>query len=202
MQGLAPMLDHLTRHWWTLAVRGLAAVTFGLIALAWPGLTLSTLIIVFGLFAIVNGLLHTFAAVRVIEADGSWWALLAESVLSTGAGLVALVWPGLTALALLYLIAAWAIATGILEVTAAIRLRQEIRGEWFLATSGIASITFGAVAAILPGAGALALIWLIGIYAIVFGGVLIALAVRLRELRYRNRRGGQTGDRADPLASY
>jgi uncharacterized membrane protein HdeD (DUF308 family) len=195
------MLDHLSRHWWTLALRGIASLIFGLIALAWPGITLSALIIVFGVFALANGFVHAVAAARAIDTDGSWWALLAESLPSIGAGVVALVWPGLTALALLYLIAVWAIATGVLELAAAIRLRQEVQGESLLALGGIASIAFGVVAAIFPGDGALALIWLIGIYAIVFGGVLIALSLRLRGLRQSDQRGGQTVDRAAPLGS-
>jgi uncharacterized membrane protein HdeD (DUF308 family) len=196
------MLDLVTRHWWTVTLRGLTMVCFGLVALVWPDLALSALIIVFGAYAVVNGLLHTVAAVRVVEADGSWWALLAESVLSVGVGLVALTWSGLTALALLYLIAAWAIATGILEVGAAIRLRQKIRGEWLLAIGGFASIGFGAVAAIFPGTGALALIWLIGIYAVGIGVVLITLSVRLRGLRHLDQHGGRTVDLAAVLGGH
>jgi uncharacterized membrane protein HdeD (DUF308 family) len=195
------MIDRLARHWWALALRGVAALVFGLIALAWPGITLGALIIVFGAYALVDGAFNAVAAVRATRADGSGPALLAESVLSIVAGVIALVWPGLTALALLYLIAAWAIVTGMLELAAAIRLRQELQDEWFLAFGGIASVIFGVLAALFPGEGAVALIWLIGIYAVGFGVLIVALSLRLRGLNDRDRIGGRRSGHATPLGS-
>lgn len=127
-----------------------------------------------------DGIFALVAAFSDRVGKQRWWVLLLEGLAGVAAGILTFLWPGMTALVLLYLIAAWAIVTGILEVMAAIRLRQEIEGEWLLALGGIASITFGVLMVVWPGAGALAVVWLIGSYALVFGLLMVFLAFRLR----------------------
>jgi uncharacterized membrane protein HdeD (DUF308 family) len=174
------MVVVLARSWWALALRGLAAVLFGIMAFAWPGMTLGVLVLLYGAYALVDGVLAIIAAVAGRTSGMPWWALLLEGVLGITVGILTFAWPGITALVLLYLIAAWAVATGVFEVVAAIRLRREIRGEWLLALSGIISVLFGIALVINPVGGALAVVWLIGAYAIAFGILLIALGFRLR----------------------
>jgi uncharacterized membrane protein HdeD (DUF308 family) len=174
------ILPVLSRNWWALALRGVAAILFGLAAFFLPGITLAVLILLFGAYMLVDGIFAIIAAVRAEEHDTRWWLLLAEGVLGVLAGIVAFLWPGLTALALLYLVAAWAIITGVLEIVGAIRLRKEIEGEWALILGGILSVIFGVLLAVMPGVGILALIWLIGAYALVSGVLLIVLAFRVR----------------------
>jgi uncharacterized membrane protein HdeD (DUF308 family) len=174
------MVVVLARNWWALALRGVAAVLFGIMAFAWPGMTLGVLVLLYGAYALVDGVLAIIAAVAGRTSGMPWWALLLEGVLGITVGILTFAWPGITALVLLYLIAAWAVATGVFEVVAAIRLRREIRGEWLLALSGIISVLFGIALVINPVGGALAVVWLIGAYAIAFGVLLIALGFRLR----------------------
>ena len=179
------MLETLTRNWWVLAVRGGIAVVFGVLALIWPGITVLALVLLFGAYALVDGVLELYAALfnrglnRARTGGQRVW-LAVEGVVGVLAAIVAFVWPQITALALLYVIAAWALITGVAEISAAIRLRQEIQGEWLLALSGVLSILFAVLAFVYPRAGALAVVWLIATYAIVFGVVLLALAFRLR----------------------
>ena len=176
-----PVLPLLSRNWWALALRGLAAILFGILTFAWPGITLFVLIIFFGAYMLVDGIFAIVAAVRVAREEARWWLLLLEGILGVVAGIVTFFWPGLTALALLYLIAAWAIVTGIMEVVEAIRLRQEIVGEWALILSGALSVLFGVLLVVIPArAGLLSLTWLIGIYAVAFGVLLVILAFRVR----------------------
>jgi uncharacterized membrane protein HdeD (DUF308 family) len=173
----------LARNWWAVALRGLAAIIFGLVALAVPHLALAALVLLFGAYVLVDGVLAVVSAVRAAERHGRWGTLLVEGIAGIAAGVLTFVWPGLTALVLLYLIAFWAIVTGIVEVVAAIRLRREITNEWLLGLAGVASVLFGVVLVVFPGAGALTVVWLIGIYALVFGFLLLGLAWRLRDLR-------------------
>jgi uncharacterized membrane protein HdeD (DUF308 family) len=175
-------MTDLARNWWALALRGVFAVIFGVIAFAWPGITLAALVILYGAYAMADGIFAIAAAITGRPERAPWWALLLEGVLGIAVGIMTFAWPGITALVLLYLIAGWAMATGVLEIAAAIRLRREIRGEWMLALGGVLSIIFGILLVINPGAGALAVIWLIGGYAIVFGSLMIALGFRLRGL--------------------
>lgn len=178
-----PVLPLLSRNWWALALRGLAAILFGILAFAWPGITLFVLVIFFGAYLLVDGIFAIVAAVRAAGEEARWWLLLIEGILGVVAGLVAFFWPGLTALALLYLVAAWAIVTGIMEIVGAIRLRQEIVGEWALILSGVLSFIFGVLLVVIPArAGLLSLTWLIGIYAIAFGVIMLVLAFRVRGL--------------------
>jgi uncharacterized membrane protein HdeD (DUF308 family) len=178
-------METLARNWWAVALRGLFAVLFGFAALAWPGITLAALVALFGAYALVDGLFAIVSAVVNAGRQPRWWALLLEGLLGVAAGIAAFVWPGITALVLLYVIAAWAIVTGIFEIVAAIRLRREIRGEWLLALGGLASVLFGLSLIVFPVAGALTVVWLIGAYALVFGVLLLVLAFRLRGMRNR-----------------
>lgn len=173
-------LGELPRHWWVVALRGLAAIIFGILAFIWPGITLSVLILFFGAYAIVDGVLALYSAFR--SRGEHVWAPLVEGLLCISAGLIAFFWPGITALALLFVIAAWAVLSGVLEVYAAIRLRRVIRNEWALIVSGVLSVIFGVLLLAQPGAGAVALVWLIGIYAIVFGVAMLVFAWHLRGL--------------------
>ncbi len=174
------MVTQLARNWWVLALRGLAAVIFGILAILWPSITITVLVLFFGAYALVDGIFAVFAAITHREGHDRWWVLLLEGLVGIAAGILTFFYPAVTALVLLYFIAAWAILTGILEIMAALRLRREIEGEWLLVVSGILSVLFGVVAVIFPGAGALAVIWLIGAYAIVFGLLLITLGLRVR----------------------
>ena len=178
-------VDSLAKNWWALALRGVAAIIFGVLAVVLPSVTLAVLTLLFGSYALVEGALNVLAAVRGRGEDEPWWALLFEGLVSVAAGIVTFVLPGLTELALLYMIAAWAIVTGALEIVAAIRLRRRITGEAWLVLNGILSIVFGALTMLAPGAGALSLAWLIGAYAIGFGILQLGLSLRLRGWRAR-----------------
>lgn len=176
-------VETLAKNWWAVALRGAAALVFGILTLIWPALSLAVLVLLFGSFALVEGIFNIIAAIRRRRGERHWWALLLEGLVSVGVGIVTLVLPGLTALALPFVIAGWAIATGLLEIVAAVRLRRQIRGEWWLALSGALSVAFGVLVALLPGAGALAVVIWIAAYSILFGILLIALAFRLRGMR-------------------
>jgi uncharacterized membrane protein HdeD (DUF308 family) len=178
------LLDALTKKWWAVVLRGVCAVLFGVIALARPGLTIGAFVLLFGVFAIADGVLALMAAFSG-GAGRPWWALVLKAIVSFAAAAVAFLLPGITALALLYVIAFWAIVIGAMELMVAIRLRKEIQGEFFLALGGVLSIVLGAFLIARPGAGALAVTWMIAAYAIVFGVTLIALGVRLKGLRGR-----------------
>jgi uncharacterized membrane protein HdeD (DUF308 family) len=170
----------LSHYWWMIALRGLIAVLFGVLAFVLPGMTLLTLVYLFGIYALANGILaliHAFSAPKGYPRFG---VLIATGLISVAAGVLAFIWPGITALSLVLLIAAWAIVNGILEIALAIRLRRVIRHEWLLGLAGALSVLLGIVIMIQPAAGALALLWWIGGFALAFGVLLIALAFRVR----------------------
>jgi len=177
----------LTRNWGAIAIRGVAAILFGILAFALPGLTLAVLVLLFGAYALVDGIFNIVAAVRGRGTAQPWWVLLLEGIVSVAAGVVTFVLPGLTALTLVYVIAAWAVVTGVLEIVAAVRLRNQVTGEWRLVLGGVLSIVFGILMMLAPGAGALALVLWIGAYALVFGALLLALAFRLRRAHLEQR---------------
>jgi uncharacterized membrane protein HdeD (DUF308 family) len=172
-------VEALSRNWWVFLLRGLAGILFGIITFLAPAISLAALVLVFGAYALADGVLSIVAAARR-RGEARWGMLLLEGVAGIAVGVFTLLWPGITAISLLYLIAAWAIVTGVLELIAAVRLRKEIKGEWVLALGGIVSIAFGVLVALLPGAGALAVVILIGAYALVFGVLLVVLSFRLR----------------------
>jgi uncharacterized membrane protein HdeD (DUF308 family) len=173
--------DALAKNWWLLLLRGIAGIAFGLLAFAWPGLTLVVLIFLYGAYALVDGVAALAAAIsgRGSRAPTGW--LVFVGLLGIAAGLATFLWPGITALVLLVMIAAWSILHGVFEIVGAIRLRREIENEGLLVLSGLLSVVFGLLLLARPGAGALALAWLIGIYSILFGVLLTVLALRLRK---------------------
>ena len=170
----------LARNWWALALRGAAAIVFGIIALFWPPAAIAALVVVFGAYALVDGILNLVAAVRAGRSGQRWGALLFESIVSLLVGILTLFFPAVTALALVLFVAAWSLVTGVAEVVAAIKLRKVIEGEWLLALSGILSVAFGVLLFISPLFGAIAIAIWIGAYSVVFGGLLVGLALRLR----------------------
>ena len=163
--------------WWLTAVRGGLAVVLGLAAFALPGITLTALVWLWGAYAVLDGIASLAAAFQ--REEQRWWHFI-EGFAGVIAGVVAFVFPGLTALLLLFLIAAWAIVTGLLEMFAALRFREELRDEWLLGLAGFISLVFGAALIALPSAGLLAMVWLVGAYAILFGVSMLVLAFRER----------------------
>ncbi|WP_069805529.1 HdeD family acid-resistance protein [Thermogemmatispora onikobensis] len=173
----------ISQHsWWILAIRGVAAILFGIAALLWPHLTLLVLIYLFGAYALVDGLVAVAVAFQERNVVGHWWILLIEGLAGILAGLLAFFWPGITALVLLGLVAAWAILTGVIEVAAALSFRRAFGLEWTLILAGAVSILLGIALALSPAAGLLALVWLIGLYAIVFGVLQLIRAFQFRSV--------------------
>ncbi|WP_394823353.1 HdeD family acid-resistance protein [Pendulispora albinea] len=176
-------IDGLTHQWGTLVLRGILAIVFGAVALVVPGLTLLAFLLVFGVYALAEGLANIVDAVRGLRKQLPWGARLLHGIVSIAVGLIALLMPGITAIALVYYIGAWALVTGVLHIVAAIRLRHVIEGEWLLALSGLLSVAFGGLLLLAPGAGALALLLWIAGYAMAFGVLLLVLGFRLRALQ-------------------
>ena len=183
------MLSRVARDWWVYAVRGVAAVLFGILALVWPGPTLAVLVLLFGAYALVDGISLLVALARGdILARRHAWVTGLMGVLGIVASVVTLLWPGITALTLLYLVAIWAITMGILQIAAAIEFRREIRGEIWMVFGGVLSILVGSMLVIFPGTGLLSLVWLVGFWAVVFGTSSLGLAFRLHGIdRDRNK---------------
>jgi uncharacterized membrane protein HdeD (DUF308 family) len=174
------MLTLLAENWWALAIRGVAAIIFGILAILFPGITLTVLVILFASYALVDGVFSIVAAIKNQAEKSRWWALLLEGILGIAVGIFTLFWPGITELVWLSFIAAWAILTGILEIIAAIRLRQEIEGEWLLILGGIGSVIFGILLVTNPLIGAVTIALIVGIYALIFGFLMLGLAFRMR----------------------
>lgn len=170
----------LARWWWTFILRGLLAIAFGILAFFAPGLGIAVLVGLFAAWALIDGATGLYAGLRSRGSDRSWWLEVLEGLVSIGAGVIALVFPVLAAEVLVILIAAWAIVTGAFQIWTAIRLRETIKGEFWLGLAGLASILFGIILLVYPAAGALSLVWLIGSFAIVFGVFLLILGWRLR----------------------
>lgn len=181
MNGLEERLASiLTRSWWLLLLRGLAAIAFGVLTWVQPGISLAALVLLFGAYALVDGIFAVWMAIAGHKDHEHWWLLLLGGLVGIGVGILTFMAPGVTALAVVFYIAIWAIATGVLQIATAVRLRKEIKGEWVLILAGLASVAFGLILAARPGVGALALLWLIAAYAIVFGALFVALAIKAR----------------------
>ncbi len=178
LEGLVKSALH--RSWWLLLLRGIAAVAFGVLTFIWPQISLVSLILVYGIYALVDGVLALIAAIRGGGFAPRWLAL--GGVISILAAGVAFAWPGLTALVLVYLIGFWSILRGVLEIVGAIRLHNEIANEWSLGAAGALSVIFGLILVFMPGAGALGLLWLIAAWAVLFGLLLIWVAFKVRTL--------------------
>ena len=174
------VLPAVTGHWWALALRGVIAILFGLAAFLRPGIALEALILLFGAYALVDGVFAIVGTFGQSRGDTPRWLLLAEGGAGVVAGLVALIFPGITAVALLYLVAAWAVVTGVSEIAMAIRLREEIQGEWAMIVGGAVSVVFGLILAVLPWVGILSLVWLVGLYAVAFGILMVITALQVR----------------------
>ncbi len=170
----------IARNWWSLVIRGLVGILFGILTLAWPGITFAALVIVFGAYALVDGVFSLVGAVKAARTHERWGALVFLGVTGIGTGVVTMLWPAITAFVLICLIAAWAIVTGALEIVAAVRLRRYIQGEWLLALAGIASLVFGVLVMIAPLAGAIVIALWVGAYALVSGVMLVTLGIKLR----------------------
>ena len=175
------MLRMLAVNWWIVGLRGVAAILFGLAAILWPILTLGILITMFGVYTLLDGIFTIVMGVWGRKDRSNSWLMLLDGVIRIGAGLIAIIWPGLTSLTLMFVIAIWAITTGITEIVMAIRLRKEIQGEWMMGLSGFLSILLGIILFTRPQVGALAGVSLIGFYAILFGVVLIIFAVQMQK---------------------
>ncbi len=169
------MIRTLAEHWWVLLLRGLLAIAFGLMAYAWPGVTIAVLVMFWGAYALVDGIFEVVAGVRA-----KWGSLILLGVLGIAAGIVTFLWPGITAVVLLYIIAFWAIVAGVMQIAAAIRLRKEVQGEWLWILSGICTVVLGLLLIARPGAGALSVIWLIAAFAIAWGVLLVVLSFKLK----------------------
>ncbi|MEA2705064.1 MAG: hypothetical protein QOD63_3009 [Actinomycetota bacterium] len=177
------MIVALVGNWKTLALGGAAAVLFGLLTLVWPDVTLWALVLLFGAWAFVDGVFRLVAlATGVPGARAHRTALIIQGILGVGIGIVTFIWPDMTALALLFVIAAWAFVIGVVEVAAAVQLRKVIENEWLLGLKGALAIIFAIVLVITPGAGALVITWLIGWFALLSGTLRLALAWKLRKL--------------------
>jgi uncharacterized membrane protein HdeD (DUF308 family) len=176
------LLGQLSKNWGWIVLRGVAAIAFGLMAFAWPGLTLTVLVLVWGAYALFDGLLALMTAFQIRVGGKPMWPLAVLGLIGIAVGLATFAWPQITAVTLLALIATWAILTGILEIVAAVRFRKVIAKEWLMALAGILSIAFGVLMIARPGAGALAVVWIIGWYAILFGITLTILGFRIKGL--------------------
>lgn len=170
----------LHRYWWLVVLRGVLAVAFGVLAWVWPVPTLFALVLLWGAFALADGVIALISAFRMRDSGRPLWPFVLMGVAGIAAGVLAIVWPGITALVLLMLIAAWASVIGVLQIVTAIRIRKEIHNEWLLGLAGALSIVFGVIMFAAPGAGALAMIWVIGAFAVFFGVLMIAAGFKLK----------------------
>jgi uncharacterized membrane protein HdeD (DUF308 family) len=177
------MLSLFAGRWWAVLLRGIVVLAFGVLAFAWPGVTVATLVLLFGFYALMDGIFSLVSAIGGRRRREDHWLLVLEGIVGIWAGIVTLRSPAITAVALVFFISIWAMATGFLRIVAAMRLRKEISGEVWLALSGVLSVLFAFMLMLNPGIGVIALIWLIGGYALIMGVFLILLGVELRGLR-------------------
>lgn len=173
------MLNPLSRHWWAFLARGLCAVAFGVLTWVWPDITVRVVMVAFGAFALVNGVLSISKAVDSWEEKDDRWIFVLEGLLGIGIAIITLFAPRVTAVAILFYIAAWTLAMGLMEIVIAIRLRKEIEGEFWLFLAGLVSVVFAVLLLLFPGSGILGLVWGLATWAVVFGALLVILALRL-----------------------
>ena len=173
------MLKGLADSWWSFSIRGVISLLFGMAALSYPIKTVLVLIIFFGVYALIDGI----TALLMGIGDKKWYVYLLLGLVSIAAGVIAIARPGATALALLFVIGVWALVRGLGEIMAAIQIRKEVEGEWAIALSGVLSVVFGLFVLARPGAGALALVWLIAVYAFASGILKLMLGFKLRRVK-------------------
>jgi uncharacterized membrane protein HdeD (DUF308 family) len=179
----------LATNWWALVIRGVLGILLGVVTFAWPGITLTALVFLFGAYALIDGIMAIVGAVRAMERHDRWGVLVLEGIVGIAAAAVTVLWPAITALSLVFVIAAWALVTGFLELVAAVRLRKHVRHEWLLVLGGVASVAFGVLIAMAPLAGALVIALWFGAYAFVFGVVLVGLGFKLRSWQHHMQTG-------------
>ncbi len=180
---VSTLVQGAAHHWWLVVLRGVFAILFGAAAWFWPGITVLALVMLWGIYAFADGVIALITAFRWRDSGKPLWMLILVGLAGIAAGILTFISPGITAIVLLMLIAGWAVIVGILQIVAAIRLRKEIDNEWLLGLAGLASLIFGILMIVRPGAGALAVIWIISLYAIFFGVLLVVLGFRLKGLR-------------------
>ena len=183
------MIRAISKYWWVFTLRGLIAIAFGLAALLWPALTLDVMVLLFGLFALFEGGLAIVTSFGKGDEKGGWTllfegvaGLLVCVIVLLGASLGSILWPRVAAVMLVYYIAGWAILSGLFKIITAIQIRREVKGEWMLGLSGCVSILFGLILILNPGAGVVAVAWLIGIFAIFIGILLFLLGLRIQKI--------------------
>ena len=175
------MAADLARNWWLLALRGVLGILFGIGAFVWPDATLAALVVVFGAYVFVDGIFAVIAGIGMRRQIDRWWLVVLEGAAGIILGVLTFQSPDTTALVLLLFIAAWSIVTGIFEIATAVRLRKLIANEWLLILSGVLSVAFGVLMILNPGAGAIAVLWLIGAFAVAYGALLVVLSFKLRK---------------------
>lgn len=179
----APLTTTLARNWWLLLLRGILSIAFGILTWRQPEASLAVMVLFFGFYTIADGIVGICLAIQGRKENEDWWVLLLWGIVGVFAGILTLAVPGLSALALLFYVAIWAITTGILQIVFAIRVRKEIEGEWLLILGGIASVIFGILLMARPEAGTLTLLWMIATYAFIFGIILVIMAFKARSFR-------------------
>lgn len=176
------MLELLARRWGIVLCRGISAILMGTVTVLWPGMTITILLFLFGAFTVADGITAVWLGLSAKHGSRVWWEMVAAGAIAIVAGFIAAIWPGLTAMAFVFLIGIFALVRGATEIVAAIHLRKVIDDEWMLVLSGIVSLLFGGILVARPGDGALAMAFLIGAFMIAVGAMTVGLALRLRQL--------------------
>ncbi len=187
------MISKLFQTWWLFALRGVVAVVFGILALIWPAKAWIVLVVLFGIFVLLDGILTTMVGIDFYRYFDRWWAVLLQGVAGIVIGIMTLIWLRPASHVLFYWMAAWAVITGIFEIVSAARFRLFTSGEWALMLAGVLSILFGVLLIVYPGPGLIALVWVIGIFAIAYGIMELIFSSRLHKLGNAIKQTGLTG---------